>query len=187
MLGNGGWEGWCLRLCPNPEMPEKAPRATSSPEVGHFPQPPLACADQAWSGAGHQAIPTYSSSRQPGLVHRPQFPSPCHIYKKEGVWALGPSTPFPEKEKGLQSVDLSPAVMASDACGCPPGPTKAGFSLSTLETQCSYLFLSELGKNNKKEILFLPLSLGWGECSSLWGRRLGQQKLTDIFRDMGIK
>lgn len=66
MLEDGGWEGWCLRLCPNPEMPEKAPRATSSLEVGRFPQPPLACADQAWSGAGRHAIPTDSSSRQPG-------------------------------------------------------------------------------------------------------------------------
>lgn len=70
----------------------------------------------------------------------------------------------------------------------PSRPDKGSFStLSTLETQCSYLFLSELRKNNEREILFLPLSLGWGESSSIWGRRLGQQKLTDIFRDMGIK
>lgn len=61
----GGWEECCLRLCPNPEMPEKAPGATSSLEVGHFPQPPLACADQAWSKAGSHAIPTCSSSRLP--------------------------------------------------------------------------------------------------------------------------
>lgn len=81
----GGWEEWCLRLCPNPEMPEKAPGATSSLEVGRFPQPPLACADQAWSKAGSHAIPTYSSSRQPGLLYRPQLPLPSHIYKKEGV------------------------------------------------------------------------------------------------------
>lgn len=68
-----------------------------------------------------------------------------------------------------------------------PNKGRFFFPLSTLETQCSYLFLSELGKNNEREILFLPLSLGWGESSSIWGRRLGQQKLTDIFRDMGIK
>lgn len=111
----GGWEERCLRLCPNPEMPEKTPGATSSLEVGCFPQPPLACADQAWSKTGSHAIPTYSSSRQPGLLHRPQFPLPSHTYKKEGVWALGPSIPFPVREKGLQSVDLSPAGMASDA------------------------------------------------------------------------
>lgn len=71
MLGGGGWEERRLKLYPNPEMPEKAPRATSNFEVGRFPQPPLACADQAWSEAGRHAIPTYSSSRQPGLVHRP--------------------------------------------------------------------------------------------------------------------
>lgn len=83
-------------------------------------------------------------------------------------------------------MDLSPAGMASEAVAVLQAK-KAVLSLSTLETQCSYLFLSELGKNNEKEILFLPLSLGWGESSSIRGRRLGQQKLTDIFRDMGIK
>lgn len=62
----GGWEECCLRLCPNPEMPEKAPGATSSLEVGCFPQPPLACADQEWSKAGSHAIPTCSSSGCPG-------------------------------------------------------------------------------------------------------------------------
>lgn len=80
----GGWEEWCLRLCPNPEMPEKAPGATSSLEVGCFPQPPLACADQAWSKAGSHAIPTHSSSKQPGLLTGPSsLCHPTYVRKKE--------------------------------------------------------------------------------------------------------
>lgn len=143
MLGDGGWEERCLKLYPNPEMPEKVPRATSSFEVGRFPQPPLACADQAWSEAGRHAIPTYSSSRQPGLVHRPQLSSPSHIYKKEGVWALGLSIPFPEK-KGLQSVDLSPAGMASEA-------------VAALQTQQRRFFSFQLWKRSVLIYSFLSL------------------------------
>lgn len=108
------------------------------------------------------------------------------MYKKEslGSWPLHP---FPREEEETTECGLVPIRDGFRRCGGPPGLTKAVFSLSTLETQCSYLFLSELGKNNETEILFLPLSLGWGESSSIWGRRLGQQKLTDIFRDMGLK
>lgn len=118
-------------------------------------------------------------STGPSSLHHPT----CIRRKESGLWPLH-SLP---REEGTIECGLVPSRDGFRSCGGPSGPTKAVLSLSTLETQCSYLFLSELGKNNEKEILFLPLSLGWGESNSIGGRRLGQQKLTDIFRDMGIK
>lgn len=79
MLGDGGWEEQCLKLYPNPEMPEKAPRATSSFEVGRFPQPPLACADQAWPEAGATPFPhtallgSLDWCRGPSSLHHPTY------------------------------------------------------------------------------------------------------------------
>lgn len=72
---------------------------------------------------------------------------PLHSFPREGTIECG----------------LVPSRDGFRSCGGSSGPTKAVLFLSTLETQCSYLFLSELGKNNEKEILFLPLSWVGGE------------------------
>lgn len=159
----------CLRKSP-------APQAALRLDTSHSPLWPVLTRHGQRLGATpfpHTALlGSLDWCTGPSSLHHPTY-----IRRKEsGLWPLHS---FP-REKGTIECGLVPRRNGFRSCGGPSGPTKAVLSLSTLETQCSYLFLSELGKNNVKEILFLPLSLGWGESSSIGGGDWAS-KISQIF------
>lgn len=68
-----------LQACPNPRMPEKAPRAPAAWRLEASHSLLVDSTDQAWPGAGSTLCSHMHSSRQPSLLWKTWLPALPHV------------------------------------------------------------------------------------------------------------
>lgn len=162
-------------------MPEKAPGSSGSLQGWRLPTDSFSvCTDQAARGLGAWEPGSFPHQDSLQAAHCRRAASLPPRAQERGAPRPGPPlssslVPFPEQGQDPQT----------QARWQPSRPNK-GTVPSNCGNSTSYLFRSESGKSVEKQVLFLPRVEGGGEADSV-GRRLGGKKLTDIFRDMGIR